>query len=82
MESRGLMTVAEAAEYLRLSQSYTRRIVASGELPSIKAGRARRIPYGSVQEYISQRLPQKNQEHQVQRCVSRNKAPRPNTSHS
>lgn len=57
-ESRGLLSVPEAAAFLHLSRSFIYRAVMSGELPSIKAGRARRIPFTSVEEYVTRLLKQ------------------------
>ena len=40
----GLMTVREAAGFLRLSRSTVYTIMDRGELPFVKLGRSRRIP--------------------------------------
>lgn len=41
--SRGLVTVPQAAEVLGISQASVWRLVESGELPSQKFGRSRRV---------------------------------------
>lgn len=40
-----LATTVEAAAYLRLSKSMINKLVASGEIPSRRFGRAVRIPW-------------------------------------
>ena len=44
----GLMTVIEAAGFLRLSRSNLYLMMKRGELPSISLGRSRRIPRRAV----------------------------------
>ncbi len=50
-----LFTTTEAAEMLGLSRSYLYEIMATGELPSITLGRARRIPRQALEELVVQR---------------------------
>jgi excisionase family DNA binding protein len=50
-----LVTVAQAAEALALGQTEVYRLLQSGELASVKVGRARRVVAASLQQYV-QRL--------------------------
>ncbi len=50
-----LFTATEAAEMLGLSRSYLYEIMATGELPSITLGRARRIPRQALEELVVKR---------------------------
>ncbi len=47
-----LHTVAEAAAALKLSRSVTYLLVASGQLKSVKIGRARRITNADLQAFV------------------------------
>lgn len=53
--SRILYPVKEAAEQLGMSVSYTRDLIMSGQLRSVKIGHARRVPADALHEYV-QRL--------------------------
>lgn len=53
--SRILYPVREAAQQLGMSVSYTRNLIMSGQLRSVKIGHARRIPADALHEYV-QRL--------------------------
>ena len=46
--SEGLMTVPEAAEFLRLSRASLYNLMERGQLPYVKLGRSRRIPRRAV----------------------------------
>ena len=46
--SDGLMRVAEAAEFLRVSRSSVYQLMEGGELPWVNLGRARRVPRRAV----------------------------------
>ena len=46
----GLMTVTEAAKFLRLSRSSVYALMENGELAFVKIGRSRRIPRRGVVE--------------------------------
>lgn len=48
-----LYTPAQVAGVLMLSRSRTYELLASGELPSVKIGRSRRIPEELLREYIA-----------------------------
>lgn len=58
MEPRGtesldrVLTVAEVAEYLRVSTKTVYALVANGELPSFRIGRALRCRMSAVQAFI------------------------------
>lgn len=56
--NKKLLNVNEAAIALGLGRSLVYTLVATGELTSIKIGRARRIPVGAIDEFIEQRLRQ------------------------
>ena len=45
-------TVAEAAEYLRVSRKKLRRLLAAGQINGIKIGSEWRIPEESLQKYL------------------------------
>jgi excisionase family DNA binding protein len=47
--------VPEAAELLGLGRAKTYQLVASGELPSIRIGRAVRIPAQALREWLEQK---------------------------
>lgn len=51
--SRRLYPAREAAQQLSLGYSTTKALIASGELRSIKIGRARRIPAEAIDEYVN-----------------------------
>jgi excisionase family DNA binding protein len=48
-------TVKQAAALMSLSVSKVEKLVASGELPSIKVGRSRRIRTAAIEEFLSER---------------------------
>ena len=49
-----LLTVKEAAEWLKTSRVQVRKMIQSGELLAVKVGREYRIPIASVREFIEQ----------------------------
>jgi excisionase family DNA binding protein len=51
-----LVTVAEAALIMQVSRALLYQKVMSGEIPSIKIGRARRIPMAAIDEFIARGL--------------------------
>ena len=55
-EERILLTVDAAARRLGLSRAHLYPYVMSGSLPSIKIGRARRIPVAALEAWIAQKL--------------------------
>jgi excisionase family DNA binding protein len=53
--SRLLLTIPEAALALGIGRSLCYELVLRGELPSIKLGRARRIPVASLEAFVARR---------------------------
>jgi excisionase family DNA binding protein len=51
-----LVSIDEAARLLALSKHSVYQLLASGELPSFKVGRLRRIPRRAVSEYVDRML--------------------------
>lgn len=52
MDERLLLTVNQAAERLGISRTLTYALVMSRELPSVKLGRARRVPTAELQRFV------------------------------
>ena len=52
MQDPLLLTVDQCAERLNLGRSLTYRFIQTGELASIKLGRARRIQVSALQEFV------------------------------
>ena len=51
-----LLTVAESAIYLGVSRSLLYSYVLRGQIPSIKIGRARRIPVAALDEWVARQV--------------------------
>ncbi|MHC4404858.1 MAG: helix-turn-helix domain-containing protein [Planctomycetota bacterium] len=51
-QSDGLGTVPEVAEFLRLSRPTVYKLMNRGVIPSVKFGKARRIPWTGIREMI------------------------------
>lgn len=51
-----LLSPEEAAQALSVSRSMVYLLLREGALPSIKIGRARRIPSAALEELVEQRL--------------------------
>jgi excisionase family DNA binding protein len=51
-----LLTVIEAAQVLNLSRSLMYELVLTGQVVSLKIGRARRIPASELQAYIARQV--------------------------
>ena len=49
---KALLTVAEVSARLGLSRSLVYRYIMSGQILSIKCGRARRVPVAAVDEFV------------------------------
>lgn len=47
-----LLTPEQAADLLGCGRSHMFRLIAAGEVRSVKVGRLRRIPVGEVEQYI------------------------------
>ncbi len=54
---RLLLTPEEAAERLSLSRTMIYELIRTGELQSVKVGRARRIPAGALDDFVNGLLP-------------------------
>lgn len=50
---RKVYTVSEAAEVLRVSKSFLRKLIYQGQIPVIKLGTRRLIPASAIEEIIS-----------------------------
>lgn len=55
-DGRPLLTVSEAAEYLKVHVRTVHRIIASGELRSIKIENRRRIRPGDLSDYCDRHI--------------------------
>jgi excisionase family DNA binding protein len=51
-DDKVLLTVAEAAKRLGLSKTFTYTLVMSGDLESLKLGKARRVPVKALDEFV------------------------------
>ena len=51
---RLLLTVPEAAEALGISRSHAYQLLASGQLPCIRLGRAARIPKAWLEKWVAE----------------------------
>lgn len=47
-----LLTVPEAAQLLQISRTLAYELVARGELPAVRLGRAIRIPRGAFESWV------------------------------
>ena len=48
-----LMTIPEVMDRLKIGRTLTYRLIRSGEIKSIKVGRARRVTVAAVDEFIA-----------------------------
>ena len=55
-EQKLLITVSEAAARLGLGRSFVYQLVMKGDIPSIKLGRARRVPVSGLERFITERM--------------------------
>ena len=53
LSDKGLLSVDEAAQYLGISRSKLWVLVSSGEIPSIKIGRSRRVSTDRLRTWIA-----------------------------
>lgn len=51
-----LLTVADLAQVLRIGRNSAYRLVRSGEIPSIRIGRAYRVPKAALIDYIQRQV--------------------------
>ena len=59
-----IMTPEQLAEYLGLGRTYTYRLLSSGEIPSFKIGRLRRIRRVDVERWLERRVNASEEAHQ------------------
>jgi|GEM_PF-823703 excisionase family DNA binding protein len=52
----GLEKVSSAASYLGVSRSFIYKLIANGDLPSVKIGHSRRVPIRAVRELAQTNL--------------------------
>ena len=55
-----LLTIPEVAGQLGLGRSLVYEMVMRGEIPSLKLGRARRVPAAALEEFVERRLVEAN----------------------
>jgi len=55
-ESKRLLTIAETASALSIGRSSVYELLRRGEIPSVKLGRARRVPAAALDEFVAKRL--------------------------
>lgn len=55
-----LLKIPEAARALNISKSLAYLMVASGELPKVRIGRAVRVPVAELERYIADKLRQES----------------------
>lgn len=56
MENKLLASPDEACEELGVRRSTLFKLLAAGEIPSIKIGRLRRIPFESLRAYVQRQV--------------------------
>ena len=54
LDSSSLLRPPEACDWLGIGRSTLFELIADGSLESVKIGRARRIPVGSVRKYVQE----------------------------
>lgn len=53
-----MLKVPEVARYLRLGSTKTKQLVASGEIPSVRFGRAVRVPREQLMDWVASQVGQ------------------------
>jgi excisionase family DNA binding protein len=56
MDEQPVLTVSEAARLLRLSRAFTYKLIARGELPSVRFGRRIMIPRAAIERILDDSL--------------------------
>lgn len=56
LAENGLLTVQEAAQFLRLGRTSTYELISRGKLPVVRFGRAVRVPKAAVVQLITDSL--------------------------
>ena len=59
-ESKLLLTIPEVAHRLGMGRSFVYQLVLSGEIPSIKLGRARRVPAAVIDQFVATLLKERD----------------------
>ena len=54
--AQGLMTPEQVAAYLGCGRTYAYELLRTGEIPSLKVGRLRRVRREDISEYVRMRL--------------------------
>jgi len=52
MSDERLLTIEQAAERLQVGRTFAYSLIAKGELPSLKLGRARRVSTQAIDQYV------------------------------
>jgi len=50
-----LLTVPEAAKFLRIGRNLAYELVARGEMPAVRLGRVIRVPRAGLEQWLEQR---------------------------
>jgi excisionase family DNA binding protein len=56
IDAKVLVSVDEAAALLSLGRTYVYSLVVSGEIPSVKVGRLRRVPVAALHAYVTRQM--------------------------
>lgn len=56
MPERVLLTIEEAAEQLGIGRTLMYKLIAHGEIDSIRIGRLRRVPTAAIRDYTSRQV--------------------------
>jgi len=51
-----LLRLEEAAQILKLSRATLYKLIATGQIPSVKLGRSRRIPAAALKQWLKERM--------------------------
>ena len=55
-DMKKFVTVEEIAEHWNVSKAHVRRIIASGDLPSLRLGRALRVSVEALEQFENERI--------------------------
>jgi excisionase family DNA binding protein len=55
-EHKLLLTIPEVAQRLGMGRTFVYELIMKGEIPSIKLGRARRVPARALEEFVACRM--------------------------
>ena len=62
---RVLLRMDEAANAIAVSRSHLGRLVARGEIPTVRVGRSRRVPADELQRWVRERVTEQAQQAQT-----------------